>query len=176
MSDAATAFRALFDRMPDLVADAVGDLSADALARRVDPAANTIAWLVWHLARVEDDHISSSAAALGHPRHTEQTYVGSGFADRFALPFDVRVHGYGMSTEDVDKVRADGTLLVEYYRAVHEKTDAFLAEVRDTEWDQVVDEGWDPPVTLLGRITSVAGEVHQHVGQAAFVRGVLERS
>lgn len=173
MSDAAGAFRAIFDRMPELVADAVGDLSPDQLAARLDPEANTIAWLIWHLSRVEDDHIAGAARALGRDRGVAQVYPG--YADRFDLPFDPAVHGYGMSSEEVGLVRADGALLIEYYDAVHAATDAFLASLAAEDWDRVVDEAWDPPVTLLARITSVAGEVNQHVGQAAFIRGVLER-
>lgn len=176
MTTAADAFTALFDRMPALVRDAVGDLPADDLARRLDPDANTIAWLVWHLARVEDDHVSKAAEALGREDLTEQVYVADGFADRFGLPFPTEAHGYGMSSEEVGQVRAPGDLLVDYYDAVHEKTGAFLAGLSEDDWEWVVDESWTPPVTLLARITSVANEVAQHVGQAAFVRGVIERS
>ncbi|UAL30625.1 DinB family protein [Nocardioides rotundus] len=176
MTTAADAFTALFDRMPALVRDAVGDLAADDLARRLDPDANTIAWLVWHLARVEDDHVSKAAEALGRDDLAEQAYVADGFADRFGLPFPTEAHGYGMSSEEVGQVRAPGDLLVAYYDAVHEKTGAFLGTLSDDDWERVVDTSWTPPVTLLARITSVANEVAQHVGQAAFVRGVIERS
>ncbi|MFV0258252.1 MAG: mycothiol transferase [Acidimicrobiales bacterium] len=175
MSTAAAAFTAMFDRMPDLVREAVGDLSADELARRVDPEANTVAWLIWHLTRVEDDHIAAAAAALGRSAMADQAYVADGFVGRFALPFPPEAHGYGMTTEQVGQVRADGSLLVEYYDAVHARTQAFLAAVADPDWDRVVDERWEPPVTLLARITSVANEVAQHVGQAALVRGMVER-
>jgi len=172
----ADAFLALFDRMPDLVREAVGNHDAATLSRQVAPEANTVAWLVWHLTRIEDDHVSAAAAALDRREHTEQAYVAGGFADRFDLPFPVTEHGFGQSAQEVAQVRADATLLVEYYDAVHAKTRAFLGGVDEDDWQRVVDEDWDPPVTLLARLTSVANEVAQHVGQAAFVRGVLERS
>lgn len=172
----ADAFRALFDRMPDLVREAVGDLSVDDLTRRLDPEANTIAWLVWHLTRIEDDHVSSAADALGMSDHAGQAYATEGYADRFDLPFAETEHGFGHTSEQVAQVRAEGGLLVDYYDAVHARTDAFLTSLSEDDWERVVDEAWDPPVTLLARITSVANEVAQHVGQAAWIRGVVERA
>ncbi|MFV0525899.1 MAG: mycothiol transferase [Acidimicrobiales bacterium] len=172
----AATFTELFDRMPALVRDAVGGLSADDLARRIDPGANTVAWLIWHLTRVEDDHVAAAAAVLGRVELAEQAYTTDGFVDRFALPFPPEAHGYGMTTEQVGQVRADGDLLVGYYDAVHARTIAFLDGLAEADWGRVVDERWDPPVTLLVRMASVANEVAQHVGQAALVRGVVERT
>ncbi len=47
--------------------------------------------------------------------------------------------------------------------------------LQPADLDVVVDERWDPPVTLGVRLVSVVNEVNQHVGQAAYVRGLLER-
>lgn len=178
----ASAFIAMFDRMPELMREAVGELSVEELAYRVDPGANTIAWLLWHLTRIEDDHISGAAAALGRDEHAEQVYVTGGFATRFALPFPDDAHGYGHTNDEVGQVRAQGSLLVEYYDAVHAQTQAFLAgldpdnEQNSADWERVVDEWEGTVVTLLARITSVANEVPQHVAQAALIRGVVERT
>ncbi len=169
------AFLELFGRMPDLVREAVGSLDERQLARRIDPEANTIAWLVWHLARVEDDHISGAAAALGRQDLAAQAFTTEHYYERFGLPFSPEVHGFGMSVGDVGRVHAPAELLISYYQAVHDKTVRFLSELLDSDWQRVVDDAWDPPVTLLARIASVAVEVAQHVGQAALIRGVLER-
>jgi hypothetical protein len=45
------------------VAGAVRDLTPDQLSFRIDPDANTIAWLIWHLTRVQDDHIAGAMGA-----------------------------------------------------------------------------------------------------------------
>ena len=166
------AFTSLFDRMPDLVHSAVKGLSADDLSRPPAPGANTVAWLVWHLSRVEDDHVAKAASALGQDS-VEQVWMSDGFADRFGLPLQPKDTGFGHSPEQVGQVRAEGELLEDYYRAVHEQTKTFLAGLDDGDWDTVVDTHWDPPVSLLARMTSVANEVAQHVGQAAYVRGLL---
>lgn len=174
--DPSTVFRELFDRMPDLVAAAVDDLDVEALAHRVDPEANPVAWLVWHLSRVQDDHLAGAAAALGWDRLTDQVWVSDGFADRFDLPYDIGTVGYGQSSDEVGRLRVPGDLLLGYHGAVHARTQEFLDTVAPGEWDTVVDEHWDPPVTLLARVASVLGDVTQHVGQAAYVRGLVERA
>lgn len=167
-------FLDLFDRMPALVGAAVEGLSEDLLTARVDPDANTIAWLVWHFTRVQDDHISGAAKALGMEGF-EQVWTAQGFHARFGLPFPVEAHGYGHTSEEVARVRVPAADLLAYHAAAHEQTLAFLDIVTEADWERVVDDAWDPPVTLLVRLASVASEVHAHVAQAQFVRGLLER-
>ena len=154
-------------RIPDLVHGAVDGLSDDDLAWRPDPGANTIAWLVWHLTRIEDDHVADVAG-------TTQAW-DDGWADRFALPLPVGDHGYGHSAAQVGQVRAGADLLTGYYDAVSARTATYLAGLGPDDLDLVVDERWDPPVTLGVRLVSVVNEVNQHVGQAAYLRGLLDR-
>ena len=108
-------------------------------ARRL--GTNSIAWLVWHLTRIQDDHL---AGAFGH----EQVWTAEGWFEQFGLPFDAGATGYGHSAEEVGAVRVDGSLLREYHRAVHERTQRSLAMLQDRDLDRVVDESWDPPVTM----------------------------
>lgn len=165
-----------FGRTLELVTGVVDGLDGDALTYRVDPGANTIAWLVWHLSRIEDDHVAHAAVALGREEGTEQVWLRNGFAARFALPFEAADTGYGHGPDDVAAVRVGADHLSSYYRAVHEQTDAFVTGLSEEDYDVVVDRRWDPPVTLAVRLVSVLGDVTQHVGQAAFVRGVVERA
>jgi hypothetical protein len=150
------------------VPDVVAGLGDDDLAWRPDPGANSIAWLVWHLSRIEDDHVAGVAG-------TEQAWVAEGWAERFALPFGVHEHGYGMSAEDVGRVRVGADLLAGYYEAVAARSAAYVATLGPDDLDRVVDEDWDPPVTLGVRLVSVVDEVNAHLGQAQYVRGLIER-
>lgn len=144
----------------------VDGLSIEQLAERPDPDANSIAWLVWHLARVQDDHVAEVAGI-------EQVWTAQGYAGRFALPFDDGDIGYGHSTDQVAQVRAEADLLASYLSAVHAQTVDFLRTVTEADLDRVVDQRWDPPVTLGVRLVSVVNDDTQHVGQAAYVRGLL---
>jgi hypothetical protein len=42
--------------------------------------------------------------------------------------------------------------------------------------DKVIDRSWDPPATVRVRLVSVIEDCLQHVGQAAYLRGVAERA
>jgi uncharacterized damage-inducible protein DinB len=158
-----------FNRVHDAVHQVVDSLSADDLAYRVDPEANSIGWLVWHLTRVQDDHIADAAGI-------DQVWMTKGWLERFGLPFEPSDHGYGHSSEQVGQVRvASPELLTGYYDAVHQQTTDFVETLTDDELARVVDERWDPPVTLAVRLISVISDDLQHAGQAAFIRGVLSR-
>ncbi|MBM7817972.1 hypothetical protein JOE63_000449 [Cellulosimicrobium cellulans] len=167
--DARTVLEDLFGRIGPTATRAVDGLGDDALAARVDPGANTIAWLAWHLARGQDAQV---AAAVGR----EQVWTRDGWARRFDLPFDDRATGYGQSAADVGRVRASDDLLLGYVHAVQVESHDVLAALTDEDLDRVVDEAWDPPVTLGVRLVSIAVDSLQHAGQAAYVRGVLERT
>jgi hypothetical protein len=149
----------------DAVLDGLGD--DDLVARPADDA-NTIAWLVWHLTRVQDDHVAEVAGR-------EQVWTGEGFAGRFGLPFDDDAIGYGQTTEEVGQVRASAELLGAYHGAVHARTVDYLTGLDAGAFDRVVDERWDPPVTLGARLVSVLDDDAKHVGQADYVRGLVTR-
>ncbi|MEU5215440.1 DUF664 domain-containing protein [Streptomyces sp. NPDC020807] len=155
-----------FGRIREVVHEAVEGLTDDELAVRIDPDANSIAWLVWHLTRIQDDHLADAF-------DTEQVWTADGWRDRFGLPFPAAATGYGQSRAQVDEVRASAELLLGYHDAVHARTAELVAPVTDADLDRVVDTSWDPPVTLGVRLVSVIADDLQHAGQAAYVRGLL---
>ena len=155
-------------RVRDDVPGVVQGLDVDQLAWRPDDEANSIAWLVWHLTRVEDDHVAEVAG-------TEQVWTASGWYDRFGLPFPPEVHGWGQSADDVARVRVAADLLAGYHAETAARAIEYVGGLDPADLDRVVDERWDPPVTLGVRLVSVVCDVHQHLGQAAYLRGLLER-
>ena len=156
-----------FGRVQDTVHEAVQGLTSSQLAARLDSDANSIAWLIWHLARVQDDHL---ADAFGVPQ------VWTEYGKRFELPFGPEEIGYGHSSEQVAQVTvASADLLTGYHDAVHEQTLRLVCGLTDADLTRVVDEAWDPPVTLGVRLVSVISDCLQHAGQAAFIRGILLR-
>lgn len=158
-----------FGRVREVVHAAVDGLTAEELAHQVDADANTVGWLVWHLTRVQDDHVAEVAG-------TEQVWTAGGWSDRFGLPLDPADTGYGHGPDDVTAVRVGSPeLLTGYLDAVHERSLDFVRSLSDGDLDRVVDERWDPPVTLGVRLVSVISDDLQHAGQAAFLRGVLLR-
>ncbi|GAB3689892.1 mycothiol transferase [Saccharopolyspora tripterygii] len=158
-----------FSRIQGVVHDAVEGLDEEALAHRIDPESNSIAWLLWHLARVQDDHIADVA-------ETEQVWLVQNWATRFELPLDEEDTGYGHDSDQVESVRASAELLTGYYDAVHEQTLRFVTGLGDADLDEVIDASWSPPVTLGVRLVSVIADDLQHAGQAALLNGFLRRS
>jgi hypothetical protein len=155
-----------FDRIHQTATAAVDGLTDEQLTTRPARDANPMSWLVWHLARVQDDHIADVAG-------TEQVWTAQGFVDRFGLPFDAAATGYGMSGEEVAHVRVGAELLAAYLDAVHGATTKYVAGLAPEDLDRIVDERWDPPVSLGVRLVSVVSDDLQHAGQAAYVRGLL---
>nr|WP_205692905.1 DUF664 domain-containing protein [Cellulomonas sp. IC4_254] len=155
-----------FGRIGDLVHGVLDGVGEDELTARLGPEANTIAWLVWHLARVEDAQVADVAG-------TEQVWTADGFAERFGLPFGTDATGYGQSPDEVAQVRVEADLLRAYADATRAATDAYLRRLSEEDLGRVIDERWDPPVTVGVRLVSVLGDVLEHAGQAAFVKGVV---
>ncbi|MDL9938458.1 DUF664 domain-containing protein [Gordonia sp. ABSL1-1] len=165
-------------RAVDILLDSLGrvaenvDAVLDGLDERLlniapAPGANTIGWLVWHLARVQDAQIADVAGA-------SEIWLTDGWAGRFDLPFPDTATGYGQTAEDLARFHvADPALLAGYYDATHRASVDYLAALSDSELDRIVDENWDPPVTLGVRLVSIIDDDAQHVGQAAYLKGVL---
>ncbi|MFK0258155.1 DinB family protein [Streptomyces sp. NPDC090445] len=158
-----------YGRIREVVHEAVEGLSAEELNARIDPHANSISWLVWHLTRVQDDHVADASGL-------EQVWTAQDWAARFALPLPAEDTGFGHSAKQVGTVRVDsGKLLLGYFDAVHEQSLGFIRSLAAADLERIVDEGWDPPVTLGVRLVSVLADDLQHAGQAAYARGVLRR-
>jgi hypothetical protein len=155
-----------FQRVRDAVHPAVNGLSREELTFRPSPQSNSIVWLVWHLTRIQDDHVAG-LDGLG------QVWTAGGWVDRFDLPLDVSDTGYGHDADQVAAVVADARLLLDYFEEVHAKTLQFLGSLAEADLSRVVDERWNPPVTAGVRLVSVIGDDLQHVGQAAYIRGML---
>ncbi len=157
-----------YGRIQGTVHRVVDGLDVDQLAARVDLEANSVAWLVWHLTRVQDSHVADAAGSA-------QVWHSEGWAERFALPFSPSATGYGQSSDEVGAVRVAGDLLLGYFDATHARSLDYLGTLTDDDLDRIVDTSWNPPVTLAVRLLSVVNDDLQHAGQAAFARGVIER-
>ncbi|WP_433021187.1 mycothiol transferase [Kribbella sp. CA-294648] len=155
-----------FGRIEEVVREAVDGLDDKTLATRPDGAGNSIAWLVWHLTRIQDDHLANAGSY-------EQVYTSDGWHERLGLPFDAGDTGYGHSADDVAAVQLSAEQLLGYYDTVHARSLEYLNGLTDNELDRIVDRNWNPPVTLGVRLISVLSDDLQHAGQAAYVRGLL---
>lgn len=159
----------LYGRVREHVHGIADGLTAEELAAQPEGGSNPIGWLLWHLTRVQDHHVSE---LLDEP----QRYLAGGWAERLGLDPDPDDIGYGHTAAQVAAVRpTEAADLIAYYDDVADRTDGYLATVRAADLGRIVDERWDPPVTLGVRLVSIADDDIQHAGQAAYVRGLLAR-
>mgnify|MGYP000959812576 FL=1 len=158
--------RDAFTRLIEHVDALTDGLSERDATFRPTPQANSIAWLLWHSARVQDAQVADIA-------RVEQVWTSDGWVDRFGLDLPRGDTGYGHSADDVGKVRAPAQLLADYYRAVHAMTLDYVVTVDADELGRVVDTRWDPPVTASVRLVSILDDCAQHLGQAAYVKGII---
>jgi Protein of unknown function (DUF664) len=167
--DTAALLLDLYGRTPPIAAGAVDGLDEGQLAWAPAPGANTIGWLIWHLTRVQDHHVSE---LLGE----EQIWTTAEWAARCGLPPDPHNTGYGHGPEDVASVRPESpAVLLDYLDEVDVRTRRLLDGLTEAELDRIVDRRWDPPVSMGVRLISIADDCLQHAGQAAYVRGLLEQ-
>jgi len=152
------AFTRLIEHVDDLT-DGLTDEQAD---YRPTPSANSIAWLIWHSARVQDLQLAPIAGV-------EEVWTRDGWVDRFGLDLPRNDSGFGHGPDEVAKVRAPVELLAGYYHAVHTLTLEFVAGVTGEDLARVVDSKWDPPVTASARLVSIIDDCAQHLGQAAYL-------
>ena len=159
----------LLSRVRENVHSVLESTPGDRLASPPAPGTNTVTWLVWHLTRVLDEQV---AEVFGYPA----VWEAGGWRERLALPVPPAAHGYGMAFEEVLEVRASAEHLRGYFDAASAAVEEAFRGVTDSDLDRVVDENWDPPVTLAVRLVSVLDDCVQHAGQAAYASGILSRS
>ena len=160
----------LYGRTPPLAREAVEGLDADQLIWAPGPGSNTIGWLLWHTGRVLD---SEFAELMGG----EQLWTTGDWARHFGLDADPADTGYGHTAEQVAGVRPDGTEpLLAYLEAAHARACGYIEGLGPDDLERIVDRSWDPPVTLGVRLVSLADVLEAVVGQAAYLKGLLDRS
>jgi hypothetical protein len=158
-----------FGRVRERVAALTDGLTTAESSYRPDDQANSVGWLVWHLTRVQDDHVADLAG-------TEQAWTANGWYERFGLPFDAAATGYAHSSDEVDGVRVDASLLDAYHDDVYRRSLDYVGSLTADELSRVVDEAWDPPVTASVRLVSILDDCQEHVGQAAYLLPIARRA
>lgn len=156
-------------RVHELVPAVLEGMDAADLTWRPDPDSNPMGWLVWHLCRVEDGHVSELDGS-------EQVWTAGGWQTRFGLPYPPDSGGFGQTSEQVGQFDVGSELLIGYADAVAEQTGRVLDGLAEADLERIIDRRWDPPVTVAARLVSVVLDTAQHIGQAAYLKGLRERA
>lgn len=159
----------LFSRVREHVHGILEGLATEDLVAVAEPGSNPLGWLLWHLSRVQDMHVAEIL-------EEDQVWVEPDWAARFGLEPDPHNVGYGHTPAQVAQVRPESTAAIaDYYAAVEERTKTLLVALTPEALDRIVDTRWDPPVTMGVRLVSIVDDDIQHAGQAAYLKGLLQR-
>jgi uncharacterized damage-inducible protein DinB len=161
-------FLGAFGRISQLVRQSVAGADEEGLSYRPEPGANSIAWLAWHLTRIQDEHLSDAAGL-------EQAWITEGWHQKFGMEPDSHNTGRGHGPDEVAAIPPDPELLLAHHQAIADRSAAYLATLDEAELDRIVDRSFDPPVTVGVRLVSVISDNIQHAGQARYLRGIVDR-
>jgi uncharacterized damage-inducible protein DinB len=127
---------------------------------------NHIAWLVWHMARVEDRLVSQ------YLRGTTEVWTAEGWADRFKM--SPESHGGGQTMEDV-RAMPDILLtdLMAYFEAVRAVTHQYLDPATDADFSREYRHPRRGLVTGTWIMVHLIVEESQHTGQVGLIRGMM---
>ncbi len=145
-------------------------LNEDELNFRPTLESNTINWMVWHMARVEDNWINRAM------RRSATIWDNDGWGKKLGI--DVEGNGYSQTAEDIRAFpRVDVAVLLDYYSDVRQATTAFFESLEDVDALQnvVTHPSGDPSrnVTWQWVLGHLLCEEAQHQGQISYIRGMM---
>ena len=155
----------IFVRIAQGLERVLDGLTVDDLNQRPGADCNSIGWLAWHLTRCQDRDI-------GEVMGEEQLWIKGGWHARFNRAAEPADTGFGHSSENVAAFRSpDGKILLAYHRAVLERSKGYISSKLATESESPTLATVDTVRACLAGV--ISGNL-QHVGQAAYVRGLLK--
>jgi hypothetical protein len=160
----------IFARISQEIEIVLDGLTVEEINQQPRPDCNSIAWLTWHLTRSHDRNMSEIAGK-------EQLWISDNWHARFNLPPNPTETGYKHTTEEATAFKAPDTeTILEYHYAVLERIKDYVKNTLSE--DELKREHISPTfgntVTVRRRITGVMCDALEHVGQAAYVRGLLK--
>jgi hypothetical protein len=162
----------LFLQISQELEEVIAGLTIDELNQRPAHGCNSIGWLVWHLTRSHDRNTSE---IIGE----EQVWIKNKWYAKFNRPPDPKDTGYGHTLEDVELFKSpDGKIILGYHWAVVKQIERYVNSKLST--GELEREYRSPTLHVVYTVhTRLVGEISeglQHVGQAAYVRGLIKGS
>lgn len=165
-----TISNAAYDRIGGVLERALDGLTLEQLTTQpAGPESNPIGWLTWHLTRTQDRNYSILA-------NKTSLWVEEKWYEKFNLP-EITGTGNGDSLEQVrnfDPISSD--ILLSYFKAARERSRAFLEALNEEDLDSPSPEPMrerDKIIKVsIGRVT---GDLMQHIGQVAYIRGLVDK-
>ena len=166
MTDFRDAIKSGLTEFLDGLKKAVNGLTPAELRWQPTLASNPIAWIVWHMARVEDRWVNRVLSG------GVELWISEGWHKKFGMTEEA--HGYG---ETMEQVRAMPDLamfeLLAYFDAVRKSTLAHLERMTPEQLGATYPHSRLKGITGAWILGHILVEESQHLGQVAFIRGVI---
>lgn len=158
-----------YGRVLEFLENVLDGLNKDDLNWQPHQDCNSIGWLTWHLTR---QHDAQMASLMGK----EQLWIKEKWCAKFNRPADLHDIGFGHTPAQVAAFESpDIQTLLDYHRAVLERSKQYFLILSVTDLDQEIDEPWFQPLPTVGvRLISILEDSLLHAGQAAYVRGLRQ--
>jgi len=157
------------ERIRGILHRTLAGLTLDDIQRQPTPDSNSIAWLTWHLTRVQDNGISGLF-------DQEQAWISQGWHAQFGMAPDPDNEGQGHTPEQVAAFRAPSIqTLLDYHDSVSSRSKNFVGGLTTTDFNRELNEPqYQPRPTVGVRLVSILSDNLQHAGQVAYLRGVWQ--
>ena len=157
------------ERIRSLLHRTLDGLTLEEIHRQPSSDANSIAWLVWHLTRVQDTSVSGLM-------DEDSVWRSQDWPAKFGITEDVDSDGFGHTPEQVAAFRAPSIeTLLGYHEQVAARAKSYVAGLSAADFDRDLGQPqWQPPPTVGVRLVSVLSDNLQHAGQAAYLRGLFQ--
>jgi hypothetical protein len=157
------------ERIRSILHRTLTGLTLDEIQRQPTPDSNSIAWLTWHLTRVQDNGISG---LFGQ----EQAWISQGWHAQFGMAPDPDNEGQGHTPQQVAAFRAPSIqTLLDYHDSVSTRSKTFVEGLAPADFNRELDEPqYQPRPTVGVRLVSILSDNLQHAGQVAYLRGVWQ--
>ena len=147
----------------------VDGLTKEDLMTQPQPGANHIAFMIWHMTRVEDKLLHNLFQC------SPQLWESGKWYERMGLPEDPKSTGFGYTAEQVSCFPSvQPHELMDYVEAVRADTLDYLENIDAASLDEKVTAPPLGEVSIGNLISILVVELAQHVGQIAYVRGLVE--
>ncbi|MBI3744252.1 MAG: DinB family protein [Chloroflexi bacterium] len=155
-----------YERMWKVTDGALEGLTHEEFARRPNGHSNSIGWIAWHMARVEDRWTNM---VLNKGKQLWETH---GWAEKIGMPNDPNYSGGGMTPDQVQLFKTPAVQQVkDYWSAVRATTKECYAKLTPSMLDQMVQTPFRRELKVGDVISHVLCELNQHAGQVAYLRG-----
>ncbi len=151
----------------DKLERALEGLSQDELHWRPALESNTIDWMVWHMARVEDNWVNVQM------RKEDSIWERDGWPERIVV--ETSSNGFGLTAEQIRAMPAfDVPLVMEYYRSVRAGTTRFFEnEMQEVDLQHEITHPRYDPVSYAWILGHLLCEEAEHLGQIEYIRGMI---